>query len=238
MFEDRGDVCRSARSEAQPSVTLLLILVNVAAFVGQNIGDYLRFSPVSQSFALSLAGLRHGYFWQLITFQFLHIPLADGGMFHLLGDVFVIYVFGRILEQAIGKSGFLALYLLGGIVGGLLQMAVVVFFPARFGLAVVGASAGACGLIAAFATLLPRRPLSLFFLPIRFQARTLLWLAVLASLAGLFLPGRGVGVAHAAHLGGLLTGILFARWIARTRPTPAFAANPVGGPSAITRQTE
>jgi membrane associated rhomboid family serine protease len=217
MFEDRGDVCGSARSEAQPSVTVLLIFVNVAAFVAQNVADFLKLPPFN-SFALSMAGLRQGHFWQLITFQFLHLPLADGGIFHLLGDVFVIYVFGRILEQSIGKSGFLALYLLSGMVGGLLQMAGVVFFPARFGLAVVGASAGACGLVAAFATLLPRRPLSLFFLPFRFQARTLLWLAVMASLAGLFLPGRGIGVAHASHLGGLLTGILFARWIARQRP--------------------
>jgi len=225
MFEDRDDVCGSARSEAQPSVTFLLILVNVAAFVGQNVADYLQFAPSSQSFALSMAGLRQGHFWQLITFQFLHLPLADGGIFHLLGDVFVIYVFGRILEQSIGKAGFLALYLLSGIVGGLLQMAGVAFFPARFGLAVVGASAGACGLIAAFATLLPRQSLSLFFLPFRFQARTLLWLAALASLVGLFLPGRGIGVAHASHLGGLLTGILFTRWIAGRHPVTALAAD-------------
>jgi membrane associated rhomboid family serine protease len=236
MFEDRRDVCGRAPVKAFPSVTLLLVFLNVAAFIVQNLPGTGSSSAVGQSWELSLQGMKQGSLWELITFQFLHLPLADGGAFHLLGDVFVIYVFGGILEGALGRLRFLALYLAGGCVGGLFQMAALMVSTSDQNLGVVGASAGACALIAAFAVLLPRQSLSLFFVPFRFRPRSLLWVCIGVSLIGLMLPGPEVRIAHGAHLGGLLTGLLLGRWFAANRnaaapeaaiPAQTLAANPV-----------
>ena len=202
-----------------PSTTLALVLATVTVFILQNLAGALNASSFYPDFALSLDGLRHGRVWQLLTFQFLHLPLVEGGIFHLLGNLFVIYVFGRVVEDALGGAALLKLYLLGGTLGGLLQMLGGLLAPQQFGVAVVGASAGAMGLIAAVATLEPRRRLHLFFLPLPVRADLLLTLAVMTTLAGLFLPSGHV--AHCAHLGGILTGFMFARREQRRRRIPA-----------------
>ncbi len=220
MSYDRDEASR-ARFEPRWPVTAMLIALNVLVFAAQSSADFAGRVPIYQNFALSIEGLRHGHAWQLITFQFLHLPLEDGGIFHLLGNLFVIYVFGKRVEEAIGRINFLKLYLLSGTLGGILQMTGGFFSPERFGVAVVGASAGAFGLIAAYATLFPRRKLQLFFLPFEVRADVLLSLGIGATLAGMFLPsGR---VAHCAHLGGILTGYIFARQL-RSRVTPAMIA--------------
>jgi membrane associated rhomboid family serine protease len=207
------------RTTAFPSATLALILVTTSVFVLQNLADSLNQFPGYPAFALSLEGLRHGRVWQLLTFQFLHLPLMAGGAFHLLGNLYVIYLFGSIIEKTIGRAALVKLYLLGGTMGGLLQMTGGLLAPERFGVAVVGASAGAFGLMAAVATMQPRRRLHLFFLPVPVRADLLLTLGVTVTVAGLFLPSGHV--AHCAHLGGILTGFLFARRQMRRNSAPA-----------------
>ena len=207
------------RTGAYPSATLALILVTTAVFVLQNLADSSDQFPVYPDFALSLDGLRHGRVWQLLTFQFLHLPLMDGGAFHLLGNLYFIYLFGSAMEKAVGRAAMVKLYLLSGTVGGLLQMTGGLLAPERFGVAVVGASAGAFGLVAAVATMEPRLRLHLFFLPMPVRADLLLTLGVAATVAGLFLPSGHV--AHCAHLGGILTGFLFARRQMRRNNVPA-----------------
>jgi membrane associated rhomboid family serine protease len=209
-----------ARTGAYPSATLALVLVTTAVFVLQNLADSLNQFAVYPDFALSLEGLRHGRVWQLLTFQFLHLPLMDGGIFHLLGNLYIIYLFGSVVEKTIGNAGLLKLYLLSGTVGGLLQMTGGMLAPERFGVAVVGASAGAFGLVAAVATMQPRLRLHLFFLPMPVRADLLLTLGVTVTVAGLFLPTEHV--AHCAHLGGILTGFLFARRELRRNTAPSF----------------
>ncbi len=217
VLDSRHDGVRPA---TRPTATLALIAITTAMFVLQNLADGLNL-PVYPDFALSVEGLRHGRLWQLLTFQFLHLPLVSGGAFQLLGNLFVIYVFGRMLERAAGGAGVVKLYLLSGSVGGILQMAGGLLAPERFGVAMVGASAGAFGLMAAVATMHPRRRLHLFFLPVPVRADWLLALAIAATLAGLFLPSGHV--AHCAHLGGILTGYLFARrWLRQDRAPAAF----------------
>ena len=203
---------------AYPSATLALILVTTAVFVLQNLAEGLNQFTVYPDFALSLDGLRHGRVWQLLTFQFLHLPLMNGGIFHLLGNLYMIYLFGGALEKAVGKAALVKLYLLSGTAGGLLQMTGGMLAPERFGVAVVGASAGAFGLVAAVATMQPRLRLHLFFLPMPVRADLLLTLGVAATVAGLFLPSGHV--AHCAHLGGILTGFLFARRQMRRNTAP------------------
>ncbi|MEP6663712.1 MAG: rhomboid family intramembrane serine protease, partial [Verrucomicrobiota bacterium] len=159
-------------------------------------------------FALSLDGLRHGYVWQLLTFQLLH-----GGWWHLFVNSFAIYFFGRAMEDVLGKARFFKLYFASGVVGGIFQMAGAYFFPSHLGGAVVGASAGGAGLIAAFATMFPEQRLTLllfFVIPISLQAQTLLWIVAGLAVFGMVVPNNHV--AHAAHLGGLLAGIAYIRW--------------------------
>jgi membrane associated rhomboid family serine protease len=190
------------------SATLVLLIVNAAVFaVDYGIRTIWGF-PTSQYFALSVDGLRHGFVWQLLTYQFMH-----GGPIHLLLNCWAIFVFGREVESALGRTSFLTLYFSSGVVGGLVQALAGVLIGGQFAIPVVGASAGAFGLVAAFAVLYPERPLMLllfFIFPVSMRAKFLLIFEAVATGFGLFW-GRD-NVAHAAHLGGMLSGILFIRY--------------------------
>ncbi len=212
MLEDRYYMRRPS-FEARRSVTLVLLILNAAVFLTQLITEHYTTFPILDYFALSTDGLRHAWLWQLITFQFLH-----GGWLHLLVNCWVIWMFGHVLEETLGKKVFLALYLGSGVLGGLVQVLAGLIFGGVFAGATLGASAGAFGLVAAFATLYPERPLTLllfFILPLTMRAKYLLLfsgivagLGVAGDLLHLFPPP---GVANAAHLGGILGGILFVR---------------------------
>jgi membrane associated rhomboid family serine protease len=231
------------RARPRCPVTFALLVVNVIIWLLESWAYRSHSSfPVEDYFALSLDGLRHGRIWQLLTFQFMH---DVHGPWHLLLNSWAIYVFGRVVEMTMGKRRMLELYLLSGVVGGLVQMLGTWVFPGFFGDAgVVGASAGAFGLVAAFAVLYPRQELNLllfFILPVRLRATTLLWLSVAIGVFGLILPWLkdhsllpldildgvvGDNVAHAAHLGGIMTGYLLARQLARGFVAPPPVINP------------
>ena len=190
------------------SATVVLLVVNVVAFILQNV--LYRFStfPVDRWFALSVWGLRHGFVWQLLTYQFMH-----GGLLHLLLNCWAIYVFGREVEETLGLKRFLTLYFTSGVIGGLFQALAGVLLGGAFAAPVVGASAGAFGLVAAFATLYPERPLMLllfFIIPVSMRAKFLLLFSALLTVFGLVFPMDNI--AHAAHLGGMLAGLVFVRY--------------------------
>ena len=190
------------------SATVVLLVVNVVAFILQNV--LYRFSsfPVDRWFALSVRGLGHGFVWQLLTYQFMH-----GGLLHLLLNCWAIYVFGREVEETLGLKRFLTLYFTSGVIGGLFQALAGVLLGGAFAAPVVGASAGAFGLVAAFATLYPERPLMLllfFIIPVSMRAKFLLLFSALLTVFGLVFPMDNI--AHAAHLGGMLTGLVFVRY--------------------------
>jgi membrane associated rhomboid family serine protease len=210
---------RQSEFDSRRSATVMLLIANVAAFLLECLyygypphfryGDYL---------ALSWEGLKHGYIWQLLSFQFLH-----AGLFHLLVNCWAIFAFGREVEMAIGAKRFFILYFSSGIVGGLLQgfagsLGQIFTHSAwaqSFAAPTVGASAGALGLVAAFATLFPDRSLTLllfFIIPVTMRAKFLLLFSGLLSLFGMLFPGSTGSVADAAHLGGLLSGIFFVRY--------------------------
>jgi membrane associated rhomboid family serine protease len=208
------------------SATVVLLLVNVVAFIIQN--ALYRFSsiPTDKWFALSVEGLRQGFVWQLLNYQFMH-----GGWLHLLLNCWAIYIFGREVEEALGRNTFLTLYFTSGIIGGLFQALAGVLLGGNFAAPVVGASAGAFGLVAAFATLYPERPLMLllfFIIPLSMRAKFLLLFSAIITLFGLVFPMDNI--AHAAHLGGMITGLVFVRsaihwhwqWprLRRARPQP------------------
>ena len=186
----------------QWSASAVLMAVIGVAFVLQQIppADFIY-----SWLALSADGLRHGFVWQLLTFQFLH-----AGIWHLAGNLLGIWFFGRFIEMRLGAGNFLKLYFAAGLAGGLLQGLLGLAFEDRFGGPVIGASAGVIGLFAAFAMLEPDAEILLWFiLPVK--ARLFLIFSLAVAVVFIVLPSRG-GIAHAAHLGGLLAGMAFIRW--------------------------
>jgi membrane associated rhomboid family serine protease len=210
------------------SATVVLLVVNVVAFILQNV--LYTFFPSFHTdayLALSVDGLRHGFAWQLLTYQFMH-----GGWLHLLLNCWAIYVFGREIEGTLGWKPFLTLYFSSGVIGGLFQALAGVLLDGKFAAPVVGASAGAFGLVSAFSTLYPERPLMLllfFIIPVSMRAKYLLLISALLTVCGIIFPMDNI--AHAAHLGGMLTGIVFVRyamhWHWRWPRVPRIRSQPI-----------
>ena len=192
------------------SVTMVLVGLNIVAYVLQitvlpKIID-LRYLE------LSLPGIWHGFFWQLLTYQFMH-----GGWLHLTLNCWGLFVFGRAVEWAVGKSRFLMVYFLSGIFGGLLQVMACFLWPHYYYGGTVGASAGLFGIIACFTMLFPEQPLLMllfFVILVKMRAKTLLSFLLVATGLGISFPRSFLGgnVAHFAHLGGILTGLAFSRF--------------------------
>jgi membrane associated rhomboid family serine protease len=188
--------------------------VLVVVFALQCINAVYLQTPAELWLALTTEGLKHGFVWQLVTFQFLH-----GGLLHLGGNLLGLWFFGRFVEHVVGRR-FLLAYLGCGVAGGLLQGILMIVFPAHYGGMLYGASAGVSGMFAIFARLESHSEVRLnFILPIR--AGTLLW--VYTGIAAFFtlVPSHD-RVAHAAHLGGILAGLAFVRlgWHRDFQPLP------------------
>jgi membrane associated rhomboid family serine protease len=207
MLEDRDYMRQPAYHEPRVSFTVALLIVNAVVFIVQLLAS--NSTPATEIeynyFALSLAGLEHGFIWQLLTFQFMH-----SGWMHIIFNSLAIYFFGRPVETALGRRHFLTLYLSAGIIGGLVQMLFALWLPS-FGGAVVGASAGASGLVAAFAILHweERFSLLIYFIPVNMTGKTLLAVSLVLAFLGILTPNSGI--ANAAHLGGILTGGFYVR---------------------------
>jgi hypothetical protein len=140
-------------------------------------------------------------------------------VWHILINSWAIYLFGREIEEALGHKKFLVLFLAAGAVGGIFQVLAAMLWPGLFGGPVVGASAGGFGLMAAYAVLFPERELTLLFPPVTFHAKTLLILSAVLAVAGIVFPVDHV--ANAAHLGGMLTGVVFIRQFSQGRWMPS-----------------
>ena len=204
MLEDRYYM-RSDERSSRYSASVILMIVLTAAFAFQQIDRvYLRNFNSSEVFSLSVEGLRRGWLWQLLTFQFMH-----GGIFHLIFNLITLWFFGRPVEARLGTSNFLKVYFAGGVFGGIVHVSLAWIFPNHFGERVMGASAGVCSLIAVFALLEPEAMILLIFFPLK--AKYLL--AIETGIAAFFtIVPADTGVAHAAHLGGIAVGVAFIKW--------------------------
>jgi membrane associated rhomboid family serine protease len=207
MLEDRDYMRQPAYHESRVSFTVALLIVNAAVFVVQQAASHSMHAAEIEGtyFALSLDGLKQGFVWQLLTFQFMH-----AGWMHIIFNSLAIYFFGRPVEIALGRRHFLTLYLLSGVIGGLVQMLFAWLIPSFDG-AVVGASAGASGLVAAFAILhwAERFSMLIYFIPVNMTGKTLLAVSLVLAFVGMLTPNSGI--ANAAHLGGILTGGFYVR---------------------------
>ncbi|HTH46618.1 MAG TPA: rhomboid family intramembrane serine protease [Candidatus Limnocylindria bacterium] len=203
MLADR-DYMREPGRRDPLSVTAKLCLVLAVVFALQCINGAYLHSPVEGWLALTRTGLRHFYLWQILTFQFLH-----AGFLHLLFNLLTLWWLGRYAEAAIGSRRMLLAFFGTGAVGGLLQGALMLLFPSVFGPMMFGASAGVCGLLAIFARLESESVIQIYgILPIK--AWTLLMGLVIVSVFFTIVP-VDPGVAHAAHLGGMLAGLGFVK---------------------------
>jgi len=207
MLEDRDYMRQPAYHEPLVSFTVALLIINAAVFIVQLAAANSQ--PAAEIeynyFSLSLTGLKHGFVWQLLTFQFMH-----AGWMHIIFNSLAIYFFGRPVETALGRRHFLTLYLSSGVIGGLVQMLFAYWIPSFDG-PVVGASAGAYGLVAAFAILhwTERFTMLIYFIPVNMTGKILLAVSLGLAFLGMLMPNSGI--ANAAHLGGILTGGFYVR---------------------------
>lgn len=133
--------------------------------------------------------------WGMVTYMFVH-----GGLWHLLMNLLVVFFFGPPLERKWGSSTFIKFYLVCGLGGVLLSFLFV-------GSQIVGASAAAYGIMMAFAMTWPEAPIYIWgVVPIK--AKWLVGFLAALSFVSAIGPSRD-GVAHFAHLGGVVTGFLF-----------------------------
>jgi membrane associated rhomboid family serine protease len=178
-----------------PPLTRLLIIANITVFLAETLTGNIGFAL----FALWPLGSMHPAFqpWQVVTYSFLHANLT-----HLLFNMFALFMFGGELERLFGKRRYLELYLVSVVAAALMQLAVS-SLAGSAPYPTVGASGGIFGLLLAFGMCFPHRTILLLFPPIPLPA----WLFV--TLYGalelvLGVTGTEEGVAHFAHLGGML----------------------------------
>jgi membrane associated rhomboid family serine protease len=149
--------------------------------------------------------------WQPVTYMFLH---STGGIGHILFNMLALWMIGTELERTWGTRFFVKYYLITGIGAAATSLVLALFSETVYYSVTVGASGAIYGLLLAFAMYFPHRMLILFIFPVpaRIAVTILGAIAFLSSMGG---PGGGV--AHSAHLGGLLVGYLYLKSL-RARP--------------------
>ncbi len=177
----------------------ILLILNGAAFLLLLIAG----SPLIATFGLipRLAWSRF-FIWQFFTYMFLH-----GGLFHLFFNMYALWVFGCEVERMWGPRAFLRYYLITGVGAGIIHTLIT---PMSM-VPTIGASGAVLGVLTAFAMMFPDREITMllfFILPVRMRARTLaLLFAGISLFSGVI--GSADGIAHFAHLGGMLVGYLY-----------------------------
>ena len=170
-------------------------------------------SPVIfKFFGLSPALISEYWIWQFFTYMFLH----SGGVFHILFNMFILWMFGSELERHWGSKLFLSYYLFSGVGAGLLYTACCYLYVYVFGGShidimakpVIGASGAVFGLLLAYGIIYSERIIYLMMVfPIKAKHFTLLIAGI--ELVTILDSGLSGPVANLAHLGGLVSGLLF-----------------------------
>jgi membrane associated rhomboid family serine protease len=188
-----------------PPVTTALIVANVAVFLLQSAAPGLvaQFALWPLAASELNAGVAFAP-WQLLTYAFLH-----GGLVHLAFNMFALYMFGGPVEQVFGERRYLLYYFVCVVSAAIAQLIVSALtgtvYPS------IGASGGVFGLLLAYGIYFPHTKIILLFPPIPMPARV--FVIVYAAIE-LFLGVTGTeeGVAHFAHLGGMVGGFVLLRY--------------------------
>jgi membrane associated rhomboid family serine protease len=191
-----------------PPVTQTLLFANVAVYLAGGLGLFSL-----DAFALWPPGGFESRFepWQLVTYAFLH-----GGFAHIFFNMLGLYMFGSEVERLFG-SRFYAAYYFGCVVSAALTHLAVTSWMGGPPIPTVGASGGIYGLLLAFGVYFPHRRVLLLFPPIPLPARVfVIVFAVVELVFGV--TGTAAGVAHFAHLGGMIGGWLMIQYRRRAFP--------------------
>lgn len=192
-----------------PKFTQSIIVTNVVCFLVQQVlGDqmlqwFALWTPDGDWINSSLMAP-----WQFLSYSFLHENIS-----HLAFNMIGLWMFGSDLERVWGVRRVALAYFASVLLGAVTQMIVAGMFNSA-GMPVIGASAGVFGLLLAFALVFPTRRVMALILPIPIHARTFVFLYAILELT-LGVTGTQVGVAHFAHLGGLLGGWIVYRFARR-----------------------
>lgn len=206
-----------------------IIIVNIVMLVVTMLNRPLMY----EKFALWFPASPFFEWWQPVTHMFMH-----SGFFHLFFNMYALYVFGSVLERVWGPKKFLLFYFVTGLGAALVHTGVqwieyqsaldmlqsalqpaesdimavrnIIFVPT------VGASGAVYGVLLGFAMLYPDTILRLWFPPIALKAK---WLVIIFGAIEIVLgiTSTGAGIAHFAHLGGLIFGFILLMYWKKTR---------------------
>lgn len=188
-----------------PPVVKNLIIINVLVYMATALlpvgNEIIRFCALW--FGASPFGEFHSY--QFVTYMFLHASVE-----HIFFNMFALWMFGRTLEYELGSTRFLIYYMVCGVGAALIQLATA-YLTGEMPIQLVGASGAVMGLLLAFGVMHPNAVIMLLIPPIPMKAK---WFVVIYGVIELFLGWTGFGgnVAHFAHVGGMLWGLLLLQW--------------------------
>lgn len=184
-----------------------LLIINTGIFIVQLVVDGAKLDgPILSSLGFTPYQVFHGKIWQIFTYMFLH-----GGVWHLVINMLMLWMFSSNLEEDWGSKRFLHYYLICGVGGGILTLA----YPPTWHIPTIGASAAVMGIIVAYGMSYPERRITLllfFILPITMKAKHLaagfVFFEFLHCLAG-----TKDGIGHFAHVGGAVAGFILLKYI-------------------------
>lgn len=200
-----------------PPVTRNLIILNIIVFIATLINREF----MTAEFALFYPTSRYFHWWQILTHMFMH-----GGFWHILFNMYTLWLFGSVVENIIGSKKFLLFYFICGLGAAGLHLGVEFLQMQSFmeGVALgnnvalqniavikltptVGASGAIYGVLIGYAMLFPASKMTLLFPPVTLSAK---WMVIVFAAIELLtgVTGTVAGVAHFAHLGGMLIGWL------------------------------
>jgi membrane associated rhomboid family serine protease len=186
----------------------IIIIACAITFLVQNIMDrdarIVNPSGFTNTFGLTPWAVVHGSVWQLVTYIFLH-----GSILHILFNMLGLWMFGSELEQVWGTRQFTKFFFVCGIGAGITIVAAAYFFDGtNLLIPTIGASGAVYGILLAFGMLFPDRIIYwvIFPIPAKYFVMILGGLAFFSSIST-----SNSGVAHVAHLGGMLCGYIYMR---------------------------
>ncbi|MEY3032430.1 MAG: Rhomboid protease GluP [Planctomycetota bacterium] len=208
-FSDRGyyRYDNSYRSASDWTAVITLIIANVAVWVLNLLAD----NQLNEMLALNGALPQHLWeVWKLISYGFAHELPKNAPPWHLVFNMLAIFFFGRAVEQVLGRAEFYRFYFASIVIAGLAWVVSVNFFsggmpPGRTYL--IGASGGVMAVLAVFIWYFPRQEVLIWgILPVPAWALGILYFV--SDLQGA--ANGGGNVAHVAHIGGAVFGLLYA----------------------------
>lgn len=236
MLYDRPYMRQPQYGESnKTSMVTTLLVITIGVFVLQQVVNVFFPGPrggenpfLANWFGLNWASFQELKVWTIFSYGLLH---STAGFMHILGNMLGLFFIGRMLEPVIGAKRFLWLYVGGTFLGGVAYLLLhysdgplFVYNGAGVYPTLVGASASVTAILSLYCLLNPERPITLllfFVLPVTMKPKWIFWGSLALSVGGLLfyeLPGKS-NVGHSAHLGGLLAGVLYFRYVHDRAPS-------------------